>query len=87
VDLLVVTIVSLVLVPLAVFCGGNVVSLVLGLIFALFSPGYTLTAALFPKRDDLDGVQRLSGCLGSGGARTAGIESSSVCWWWLSSGL
>jgi uncharacterized membrane protein len=60
VDLLVVTIVSLVLVPLAVFLGGSLASLVLGLIFVLFFPGYTLVAALFPKRDDLDGVQRLA---------------------------
>jgi uncharacterized membrane protein len=60
VDLLVVTIVSLALVPLAVFLGGSLASLVLGLIFVLFFPGYTLVAALFPKRDDLDGVQRLA---------------------------
>lgn len=59
-DLLVVIVVSLVLMPLAVFWGGSPVSLALGLIFALFSPGYTLLAALFPKRDDLDDVQRLA---------------------------
>jgi uncharacterized membrane protein len=59
VDLLVVIIVSLVSVPLAIF-GGGVVQIALGLIFALFFPGYTLLAALFPKRDDLDGVQRLA---------------------------
>lgn len=59
-DLLVVTIVSLALVPLAVFLGGSLASLVLGLIFVLFFPGYALVAALFPKRDDLDGVQRLA---------------------------
>ena len=58
-DLLVVIIVSLALVPLAVF-GGGPVSLALGLIFALFFPGYTLIAALFPRRGDLDGVQRLA---------------------------
>jgi uncharacterized membrane protein len=59
VDLLVIVIVSLVSVPLAIF-GGGPVSLALGLIFALFFPGYTLLAALFPKRGDLDGVQRLA---------------------------
>jgi len=36
------------------------VSLVLGLVFALFSPGYSLVAAIFPKRDDLDIVRRLA---------------------------
>jgi uncharacterized membrane protein len=59
VDLVVVIILSLALIPLAVF-GGGPVSLALGLIFALFFPGYTLAAALFPKRGDLDGVQRLA---------------------------
>lgn len=59
-DLLAVVVVSLVLVPLAVFWGGSPVSLVLGLIFALFSPGYTLVAAIFARRDDLDIVQRLA---------------------------
>ena len=59
-DLLAVVVVSLVLVPLAVFWGGSPVSLVLGLIFALFSPGYSLVAAIFTKRDDLDIVRRLA---------------------------
>ena len=59
-DLVAVVVVSLVLVPLAVFWGGSAVSLVLGLILALFSPGYSLVAAIFPKRDDLDIAQRLA---------------------------
>ena len=58
-DLLVVIIVSLALVPLAIF-GGGPVQIALGLVFALFFPGYTLLTVLFPKRDDLDGVQRLA---------------------------
>jgi len=32
----------------------------LGLPFVLFFPGYTLIAALFPKKDDLDGLERLA---------------------------
>jgi len=60
VDLLAVVVASLVLVPLAVFCGGSPASLVLGLVLALFSPGYSLVAAVFPKRDDLDIAQRLA---------------------------
>jgi uncharacterized membrane protein len=59
VDLLVVIVVSLALVPLIIF-GGGPVGIALGLIFALFSPGYALVAALFPRRGDLDGVQRLA---------------------------
>ena len=59
-DLLAVVIVSLVLVPLAVLCGGSPASLVLGLVFVLFSSGYSLVAAIFPKRYDLDIVRRLA---------------------------
>lgn len=32
---------------------------VLGSLFILFLPGYTLIEALFPKRGDLDGIERL----------------------------
>jgi uncharacterized membrane protein len=60
VDLVAVVAASLILVPLAAFGGGNVASLVLGLVLALFSPGYSLIAAVFPKRDDLDIAQRLA---------------------------
>jgi uncharacterized membrane protein len=60
VDLLAVVVASLVLVPLAIFCGGNPASLVLGLVLALFSPGYSLVAAIFPKRYDLDIIRRLA---------------------------
>lgn len=37
---------------------------VLGLPFVLFLPGYALIAALYPRRDDLDGVERLALSLG-----------------------
>ncbi len=38
--------------------------IVLGLPFVLFFPGYTLIAALYPRKDDLDGVERLALSLG-----------------------
>jgi len=34
--------------------------IILGLPLVVFSPGYALITALFPKRDDLDGVERLA---------------------------
>ena len=37
-----------------------ILRLLLGLLFVLFVPGYTLQAALFPRRDDLDGPERLA---------------------------
>jgi len=33
---------------------------VLGLLLVLFLPGYSLIAALFPRRDDLDGIERIA---------------------------
>jgi uncharacterized membrane protein len=33
---------------------------VLGIFLVLFIPGYALIAALFPKKDDLDGIERLA---------------------------
>ena len=38
----------------------TVVRTVLGLIFILFIPGYSLIAALFPRKHDLDGIERLA---------------------------
>ncbi|MDY6864701.1 MAG: DUF1616 domain-containing protein [Halobacteriota archaeon] len=33
---------------------------ILGLLFVLFFPGYSLIAALFPRKDDLDGIERVA---------------------------
>src|SRR3989304_2036405 len=34
--------------------------IVFGLPFVLFLPGYALIAALFPRKDDLDGIERIA---------------------------
>ena len=36
----------------------TVIRTILGLLLILFIPGYSLIAALFPKKDDLDGIER-----------------------------
>ncbi len=58
-DLVAVIIVSLIVTILAIL-GEGALQIVLGLLFALFFPGYTLIAALFPKNDDLERVQRIA---------------------------
>ncbi len=37
-----------------------IVRIIIGLILATFLPGFSLTALLFPKRDDLDNIERLA---------------------------
>ena len=58
-DLLTIVILSLLLVPLAVFTSGAL-RIALGLAFVLFFPGYTLIAALFPRKEQLGGIERMT---------------------------
>jgi uncharacterized membrane protein len=34
--------------------------IIIGLLLVLFLPGYSLIAALFPRKDDLDGIERIA---------------------------
>ena len=36
------------------------IRIILGLLFVLFLPGYSLIAALFPRKDDLDAIERVA---------------------------
>ena len=58
-DLIAIVALSLILLPLAAFTTGAL-RIALGLAFGLFFPGYTLIAALFPKKDSLNGIERLA---------------------------
>ena len=57
--LLIVLLTALLIAVIAVF-PSTVARTILGLPFLLFFPGYTLVAALFPKKDSLGGVERVA---------------------------
>ncbi len=58
-DLAIILLLSVLTAPL-VFLASGPLRIALGLAFVLFFPGYTLIAALFPRKGDLDGVERLA---------------------------
>jgi uncharacterized membrane protein len=59
-DLWLIGIVTILLVVVIVFFPSTVARIVLGLPFLLFFPGYTLIAALFPKKESVGGVERVA---------------------------
>src|SRR3989337_389853 len=62
-DLLIASFGSLLLVAMTIFAAGPL-RIGLGLAVVLFFPGYTLIAALLPRKDALDGLGRLALSLG-----------------------
>jgi len=63
-DLLIIAAATTVLLVTIVLLPDSPVRVVLGLPFVLFFPGYALIAALYPRRADLDGIERLALSLG-----------------------
>jgi uncharacterized membrane protein len=59
-DLWLIGILTILLVVVIVFFPSTVARIVLGLPFLLFFPGYTLVAALFPKKESVGGVARVA---------------------------
>ena len=62
-ELLIIIIGSVLAVPLVIF-SSEPVRIIIGLLFVLFLPGYTLLAVLFPRKTNLDGITRLALSLG-----------------------
>jgi uncharacterized membrane protein len=62
-DLIFIFALSLLVLPLALLASGPI-RIALGILFVLFFPGYTLIAALFPRKDVLDPIERLALSLG-----------------------
>lgn len=59
-ELLLISIIIVLLIIVITFFPSSALRMVLGLPFLLFFPGYTLTAALFPRKNQLDSIERLA---------------------------
>jgi uncharacterized membrane protein len=58
--LLTVNILSLLLIFIIALFPSDVLRIILGIPFIVFFPGYTLVAALFPRKADIGGIERLA---------------------------
>jgi len=59
-DLWLIGILTILLAVVIAFFPSTIARIILGLPFLLFFPGYTLMAALFPKKESLGGVERVA---------------------------
>ena len=59
-DILLINILVLLLIVIIALFPSNVLRIILGLPFLLLFPGYTLMAALFARRGDLSGIERVA---------------------------
>ena len=57
--LIAIVMITLLLFPAVVFTAGAL-RIVLGLLFVLFFPGYSMLSALFPRQGSLDGIERIA---------------------------
>jgi len=63
-DLIAIWLTTIVLLVAILLTPNSAVRVVLGLPFVLFFPGYVLIAALYPRSNDLDGIERVALSLG-----------------------
>lgn len=59
-ELILLNLLVIVLIMAIILSPSNVLRIILGLPFLLFFPGYALVAALFPKRERMDGIGRIA---------------------------
>jgi len=63
-DLTLVNILSALLIVIIFFFPNSPARIIFGLLVILFFPGYVLICALFPRKEDLDGIERLALSIG-----------------------
>jgi uncharacterized membrane protein len=63
-DLLLINLLALIEIFVATISTNDILRIVFGFPFLLFCPGYALVSALFPKKDDLDTVERIALSIG-----------------------
>lgn len=81
-DLIIIVILSLILAPLVILTTGPL-RIALGLLFVVFFPGYTLLAAVFPRKSELGDVERvlLSFGLSIAAVVLMGVAMTYTPWW------
>ena len=58
-DLLIIILLTIITFPVVIFTEG-ILRIILGVIFVIVSPGYSLISALFPKKDSMSGIERIA---------------------------
>jgi uncharacterized membrane protein len=81
-ELLPLNLLVILLIVAIIFTPSVVLRIVLGLPFVFFFPGYALTAALFPKREGLGGIERIALSFGMSIAVVALIGLILNYTWW-----
>ena len=63
-NLIVVILLTIFFIPLIYWEPSNFLRIILGLFLILLFPGYALVESLFPRKNDLDGTERIALAIG-----------------------
>ena len=63
-DLVLINVLSILLILVIIFFPNSLVRIILGLTFVLFFVGYVSISALFPRKEELDSIERLAFSIG-----------------------